>query len=108
MASSGRFRDLFDIQEPTYTRDAHGQAQVTYTRVAQRWGRVLPLRATEIFQAEQSESRATHQIVLRRYDGLTSEYRLVRGSRVFNITGIPDAGNYQRTMNILATEAPNG
>lgn len=108
MVSSGTLHDRFEVQAATITRDAHGQAVETYSTVGRRWGKLQPLRGMEIFEAQKSEPRTTHRIIMRHFPGLTSQHRLKFGTRIFHLTYVPETNSRQRIEQLMAMEAGNG
>ena len=96
MVRSGPMRDRVKVQNFVKTRDASGGIIRTWQTVVTRWGKIDPLQGDEKEFGDTIESRATHKVSLRFYDGLDTNQRLLFGTREFNIVEIIDPGNRHR------------
>jgi len=102
---AGVLRHRIQIQSESNARDANGGVIKSWNTVATRWGKIRPLSGRELIAAEQVDSRVTHEITIRYYPGLTSLFRLVHDSRVFNISSPPrDIDERKKVMILQATE----
>lgn len=95
---SRRHRILIErLVDPAPT-DPFGEPIETWETHARRWAFVEPLDEREIFQAQQTQTRADHKILLP-YDSLTKQittsYRLQHLGKTFDITSArnPDTAN---------------
>lgn len=103
--SAGKLRDRLTIERASETgRDEHGKTIVKWSALATVWGRISPLSGKELFEAQQTEARTNTRILIRRYAGLTSRDRIRFGTRIFNLTYVPDEGLRQPAVALMAVE----
>lgn len=74
---AGSLRHRVAIQEPVETRDDHGGITRTWNTIATVWASVEPLSGTELYEAQQVQSRVTVRVRMRPYAGLTTKHRLL-------------------------------
>lgn len=84
----GKLRHRIEIQEPTETRSASGQATVTWSTIATVWASVEPLRGREFFASKQIQAQVDTRIRIRYISGLTPKMRILWGTRVYLIDSI--------------------
>ncbi len=106
---SGPLRHVVEITSITNAPAAQGGTKPVQGPVARRAAEVRPLSQRELERAAQTQSRATWQIRLRYFDGLTPKHRIewvernVR--RRFEIESVIDTDARRREHVVLATEA---
>lgn len=86
---AGTLRHRLTIQKPGLTENSFGELENTGpVTVATRWGSLKALSGGELLRAQKIQADVTHQVSLR-YDaalaGLSSTWRILRGSQVFEI-----------------------
>lgn len=101
---AGKLRHRLALQTRTTTRGPQGQVIETWTTESTRWAAIEPLAGRELIQAQQTQARVTHKITLRYYDGLTTEYRGLKGSKVYHFESVLPALGMEGKVEILATE----
>lgn len=101
---AGKLRHLVDIQRAITGRDAHGGETKTWVTDGQCYVEIKPLNAREIITADSTDSRVTHQIITRFYQGLNAKRRIKYGDRIFNISGIRNIEERRKMMIIDAIE----
>ncbi len=69
-----------------------------WTAVAVVWADVRPVAGAETVVADRLQSRVTHEVRLRRRDGLGPDLRFRSGARVFHIVSVVDEGERSRMM----------
>lgn len=104
MIKAGKLRQRFEIQEATESRDSFGDAPVTFSTVAERWGQLMPSTGVEFWRAQQVQPNISAMIRLRYFDGLTSRHRLKMGSRIFNISGVINTDERKREHVLTCSE----
>jgi len=104
---AGQLRDRIAIQTLDTTRDAMGGQPTSYTTVATVWGGIRPLNGRETFSAQAADADVTHEITIRRYEGLTPKHRLYHDSRAFNIESIRNIEERDRLMVCVCKEVTN-
>lgn len=85
---AGKLRHRAAIQYFTETRDSCGDTVKTWATVANRWVEIRPISGKESVNYKAVNSSVTHSIMLRHYDGLTTQHRFYWDSRAFNIDSI--------------------
>jgi len=88
----GKLRHRITVQKKTESRDSHGGVTYTWTNENSRWAEVQPLAGRELWQARQAQMHATLRVSMRYYPGLTSEHRIIFGSRILNIEAVTNVG----------------
>lgn len=86
----GALRRRVAIEAPLTQADGGGGQMVSWSRLAEVWARIEPLRGREVVHAQQIQDRLTHRIIIRYRNDITNRHRLTHGSRVFNIRAIKD------------------
>ena len=101
---AGKLKHRIEVQAPTNSRADDGGTATSWATEATRWGSIDAISGREFFEAAQTQSRVTHRIRMRFYDGLTSDYRLVWDGRAFEIDSVVDVGGRGRETVIMAIE----
>lgn len=101
---AGKLRHRIEIQSRVLAQDGYGDPLPTWTTQATRWGQILPQSAQEVWRAQQAQPEVTHVVRMRFYDGLTPDFRLKIGTRIFNIAGVTDTEERHREHVITCRE----
>lgn len=101
---AGRLRHRVTLQSAADTADGGGGFTTTWSDVATVWAAIEPLAARERLFAQQLENPVTHRVTIRYRAGVTATMRLKFGARVFNIRGVINAGERDRTLELLCEE----
>ncbi len=89
----GLKRHRVDIQEYILTQNLEGGSIRTWSTVATWWAEIQPKRGLEKDQADQVKSVRTHRIYMRYFTpGISEEYRVLYGSRIFQIVAVINPG----------------
>lgn len=70
----------------------------------QVWASIRPVSASEIIKSNREEMNITHRIKIRYMSGLSSDMRIVFGTRKFDINSIININEASREIEILAVE----
>ncbi len=100
----GRMRHRIEIQFADRRRTATGSWDIVWTPLTTRWGSVEPLSGREYISGEKTQGETTHKIVLRYYDKLEVEHRLVHNSRNFEIVSIANLQERERVHVVMGKE----
>jgi SPP1 family predicted phage head-tail adaptor len=111
----GELRHWVEVQRPKVSAspDSSGEKRLDrdedWETVATRWAKIEPLSGREAWLAQQAQSETTHKIELRYLAGLTTRYRVKKGTRRFNLTGVINPGEQRHTtiMELAAVEVPS-
>ena len=105
---AGVLRHRIAVQTEANARDENGGVVKSWNTAATRWGRIRPLSGRELTAAQQVDSRVTHEITLRFYDGLSPLFRLSHDSRIYNIVSVRNIDQRDKLMFIRAVEDTSG
>jgi SPP1 family predicted phage head-tail adaptor len=86
---AGELRERVALQQPTYASDAAGAVVPTFATAATVWAKVEPLSDAMTAQAMQAFGSISHRVTIRYYSGITSGWRILWGTRIFDIAGPP-------------------
>lgn len=93
MRSPVRISDLrhrVRIESPVRASDGVGGAILTWSLFREVWAAIWPRSADEGFAGNRIAGKASHDIWIRKLDGVKPEMRIVSDTRVFNILGVID------------------
>ena len=85
MIRSGNLRHRIQLQEPTETRDAHGQAVKTWKTKANVWASVEPLRGAESIIQHQYAATQIEEVAIRHRSDVTTDWRILHDGRTLEI-----------------------
>ena len=102
----GRLNQRVALQEPTYTADALNQPVVSYTTKATVWAQVEPMTGKEYETAKAIHSEVELRVIIRYYSGLSTHWRLVHGTRTYEILAVLNLSSGKKDLKLLCKEAP--
>lgn len=107
---AGLLRHNVKMQRLTVSdnRDAHGGPVETWETDHLRWVRIEPLSGREAEIAKQIDGRVTHKITMRHLPRLTDQWRIVHGTRTFNLTPPLNTGERDIETVVMAFEDTSG
>jgi len=68
------------------------------------WASIRPISASEIIKSDREEMDISHRIKIRYRSGITSDMKIVYGSREFDIHSVININEANREIELLATE----
>lgn len=99
---NGKLRYRVELQKQVATRSPTSGAQpVTWETVDTVWAAIEPLSVREFIQSGASQSAVTTRVVIRFIEGIDASWRVVYGSRIYNIEGVlpdPKYGRHYLTL----------
>jgi SPP1 family predicted phage head-tail adaptor len=99
---AGTLRHQITVQKPGSGKDAYGVAiQTPWEDIFTARAEVKPMSGRERWANEHTINSATHAIKIRFRDSVTPEMRVLHGSKVYQITGIPIDPDERRKELIL-------
>lgn len=104
---AGRLRHSVTIQQPSGSRDDHGQRATAWGNLATVWASINPISSRELIAVSQLQMDVTHKIILRYETMLASishGWRIVFGTRAFDIQGVRNIDERNRTLELLCVE----
>ena len=102
--NSGKLRHRITIQSKGVARDSFGAEVITWLTEKTVWASVDPIFGREYFLAHQVQADVTHSIRIRYYEGLRPDWRILFGSRIFDIKSIINLEERGREMVLMARE----
>ena len=102
---AGELRTCAELQQKGETRTTAGGTNPGWVRERDVYCRIKGLSQKMKLEARAREPNITHEIVARQEDDIDATKRLVVGTRVFKIEGIPDDVDERgRFVKFLAVE----
>lgn len=99
----GDFVDRITFQENTATKAAGGVVGETWVDRGQRWANIAQLSVSKQFLAMAAHSKATHIISIWKEDGISTAWRILSGTRVFEVLGVSPSQD-RKFLEFLVTE----
>lgn len=100
----GDLRHLVRIESGSRLADGGGGSTTTWNLVAEVWAAIWPRSADEPFALDRAAGVASHDIWIRKRDGVKPEMRFVFGTRIFDILGVIDVEDRGRFFRCPARE----
>lgn len=96
MIHAGHLSERVTLQAPAESRNRMGEVTLEWSDVATVWASVQGLTTRDFLQAQQANVIATHRIVMRFYDGLSHDYRVVWRGRTMEVASVMERENRTR------------
>ena len=100
----GKLRHRIELYSVTETQDNYGEVTKGYELATTVWASIKPLSGKELAHAQQVSAETSFKIVIRYNSAVTSEYRLVFGSRTFEITGMLNGDEKGEYLVLMCSE----
>lgn len=105
-ARAGKLRHLATIEAPTRTQTASGQMTLSWSEVSSVYVQAQRLSGRDLWNAQQVQPDATHEVTSRYVPGVTADMRIKLGERTLNIASPPeDVGERRILLKMLCIEA---
>ena len=109
---SGDLRKRVILQKRDVTLDSAGQQVTTWTTLATVWASIEALSVRDLLAAQAVQSEVSHKITVRYRSEFSTPvadatYRLNYNGRLFNIKGVMNIDERNRTIEIMAGEGLN-
>jgi SPP1 family predicted phage head-tail adaptor len=103
---AGRLKHKVMIEEPPATRDAQGGLSGSWVEIAGSpvWASITPLSGSRRYEAAQVVQGVSHEITTRYLAGVTSEMKIVYGTRTFRIRSVVNVDERDRELRLLCEE----
>jgi len=88
MSSIGRLKHQVSLQKPTRSTDTGGGQAITWSTVAQIYVDISPVSGGETFNQGQLKETLKTEITTRYREAIDTSYRILFGTRAFNIKHI--------------------
>jgi len=104
----GDMRKRIELQAPTDSIDAYGQATRTWATYATVYAAVVPSSGSESAVADIMQVTQTHTITIRYRSDVAATHRAVYGSRHLNFVFLRNIDERNQWIEITATEREGG
>jgi len=104
MPSIGRLRYLVKLQSPTRTTDTGGGQSISWSTVTDLYADIRPASGNEAFTQGQLQENTRHEVTVRYRSDMNTSYRLLYGSRIFNIRHIKNVNESDRFFVLTCEE----
>lgn len=101
---AGKLRHLVQLQANTPTQNTLGEPSDSWATIANIYAAIRPMAGQELMLAQQVIAKASHQITVRNYPGLSAENRIKFGTRIFDINSVNNVDERNREMILLCSE----
>jgi len=101
---SGKLKHRITIQSKGVARDSFGSEVVTWITEKTVWASIEPIAGREFFLAHQMQANVDHRIRIRYYDGIRVDWRILFGTRIFDIKSIINLQEQNNEMILMAKE----
>lgn len=101
---AGKLRHRVYLQSKSATRDSYGAEVVTWVTEKTVWAAIEPLFGREYFLAHQTQADVDYRIRIRYYDGLRPDWRILFGTRIFEIKSVINMVERDREMILMCKE----
>ena len=100
----GRLRHKVTIQNATHAEDGKGGSTPTWADVESVWAEVSPSSSRERFYAGQVDADATHKVTMRYTANVSTESRIIHGTRTLHVVGLRNIDERNRMIEIRCKE----
>lgn len=101
---AGQLRHRIEFQERNEARGAQGGVVESWTTLAFRWAKIIPLAGQELINAQQIVNTVTHRVELRYWVDLTAKLRIVFKGRIFGIENVMNLNERNIEHHCFCTE----
>ena len=101
---AGRLRHRLVLQSKTETRNAYGEAVITWATQATVWGSIEPLSGKEYLAQAQVQSEQLVRIIIRYRSGITTAYRVKNNTQTYDIEAVLNDQMHDRMLTLMCRE----
>ena len=101
---TGRLRKYVTIQSNATSQDSQGQQTISWTTVDSVWAQVNPVSGKDYFSQSGEHADVTHKITIRYGVTVLPGYRIVLGSRTFDVRTVINRFEKDRYLEIMVVE----
>ena len=106
----GELRQQIQLQQPPTTgQDSFGALPATndsdWTTVATVWAKISTMTGRELYQAQRIAAEASHKVIIRYYPGVSDSWRVLFGTRKFDINAVLNLDERNAEMHLLCKES---
>ncbi len=100
----GQLNGELTLEELRPEADGMGGYVEAWAEIAMLWGRIEPVSVTQRNFGTRPQPEATHRILLRFHDNLSTAMRLRKGARLFRLNTVHDPDQTGRYLVCMAVE----
>ena len=105
---AGRLRHKLWLKSPTNSNNTAGTVVTTYGTVAVLWGSIEPIMVgtggQEFYDSALVNSEATSKIIIRYTSAINTSYRIIFGTRTFEIISVINVAEKDKEMQLMVKE----
>lgn len=101
---AGQLRKRLALQSKTESQDNFGSVTHTWSTDETIWGAVQPLTGRELVEAQQIDAESNVKITIRYRVGLSTNLRILWGSRVYEINAVLNFDERNARVELLCRE----
>lgn len=103
---AGLLNQRIIIQQYAPSQDSSGSTTETWSTLATVWAHIRPLRGREFYAANQTEAEISHEVTIRWRRDVTAVNRILFGTRIFDIKGMPNPEEANEWLIMTCQERP--
>lgn len=88
MPRIGQMKERITIEGPTEVRNTFGEVRIEWQTVGTVWAKVDGMSSRETLQAMQANAIVSHKVLIRFFDGITHEHRIVWRNKKMEIATV--------------------
>lgn len=104
--NAGKLRHYIDLQSPTVSVGTMGGTSIAFAHNSYAWARVEPQAGGEATTAGMTEARNTVLVTMRYHATVRPTWRIVLGSKTYEVNSIVNVDERNREMRLSCTEVP--
>lgn len=101
---AGELRHRLAFQSKTRSKGTRGGPAETWATDSTVWGSIVPLKGTELTNAQMRNSEITHKVKIRYLSTVNAKGRVLFGARIFQLYEVLNIDERNREMQIGAKE----
>lgn len=109
---AGQLRNVVMLQQRSTSLDSHGQQVTTWSNLFPGRANIEPLSSRELLASQAVQNELSHRITMRYRSEFATPiaaagWRIVYKGRYFNLSGVQNLDERNRTVELMATEGLN-
>ena len=105
MIESGKYRHYISIQNPTETRDTHGEPIITWPSTYHKaWASIEPLQGWEYWESKRINAEVSSKIEMRYKSGINPKMRVVWGDHTYRILSVINESERNNRLTLMVEE----
>jgi SPP1 family predicted phage head-tail adaptor len=101
---AGKLRHSIIIQTRTDTADSYGEPIPAWSTFLETWASIDPISGREFFSSKEVKSEVSHKVRIRWAEGITTQMRVLFGTRTFDIESVINIEERDRELLLMCVE----